>query len=51
MPLKVTSMPYILNPGVNHSKILAVQTSEMDAKLEAFNVKAFNFVRWLIFRV
>jgi hypothetical protein len=39
MPLKVTSTPsFFLSRNFNHSKIVDVQTSEVDAKLATVSV-------------
>jgi hypothetical protein len=38
MPLKVTVMPYFQSHIFNHSKMVDVQTSEMDGKREAVDM-------------
>jgi hypothetical protein len=44
MTLKVTTTPEFLISSFKHSKIVDVQTSDVDAKLSPVNVGPLNFV-------
>jgi hypothetical protein len=50
MPFKVTSMPYFLIPYLQLSKMVDVQTFEVDAKLAPVNVGPLYLVYWQIFK-
>jgi hypothetical protein len=47
---KMTSKPYFLIPSFSHSKMVDVQTSELDTKLAPVSVGLWYFVWWKVFK-